>query len=334
MHAETGNVPVIGTISATKKTARVVAKSTLVVRSLVAAVAVVACSGSSSPPMTATSHPTRVDDASGAALLQSTEWLARHLDAPGLVILHVDQDRRAYDEGHIPGARFLSLGRIAVDRDIPAELPSIEQLDAAFEEVGVSDNSRVVLYGGMGGLAPARAFFSLDVLGRADRVALLDGGLEAWKDQGRGVASEPSVTSPGTLTPRPAKERVVDAAWVRDHLGDPSVVLIDARRPAEFRGEEGRPEDRRRGHIPGAKNLYWEDFFANRETRRLHDRETLRAMFERAGARGDRTIVTYCTTGMRASFAYFVARYLGYETRMYDGSFADWSRREDLPVER
>jgi thiosulfate/3-mercaptopyruvate sulfurtransferase len=268
------------------------------------------------------------------ALLREPSWLEAHLGDPNVVVLHVDQDRRSYDEAHVPGARFLALGAVAVDRDLRAELPSIEQLDAAFEEVGVSDNSRVVLYGGMGGLAATRAFLALDVLGHRDRTALLDGGLELWKSEKRPLSSEAARPSPGRLTPRPVLDRVVDAHWVRVRLDDPSVLLIDVRRPQEFRGEEASGEATRRGHIPGAQNLYWEDFFADRTTRRLHDRATLRAMFERVGARPDRTNVVYCTIGMRASFGYFVSTYAGYDTKMYDGSFVDWSRHEDFPVER
>ena len=248
--------------------------------------------------------------------------------------MHVDRDRRSYDEGHIPGARFLSLERIAPAGEAPVELAPVPKLEEAFEEVGVSDGSRIILYGGMGGLAAARAFVTLDVLGHGDDAALLDGGLETWKREGRRTRPETDFGPPGKLTPRPALDRIVDAKWVRERLGDPSVVLVDTRRPHEFSGAEVRAEERRRGHIPGAKNLYWEDFFVDRQTRRLKDREALRALFEQVGARPDRTVVLYGTIGLRSSFGYFVSRYLGYETKMYDGSFADWSQRTVLPIER
>jgi thiosulfate/3-mercaptopyruvate sulfurtransferase len=126
----------------------------------------------------------------------------------------------------------------------------------------------------------------------------------------------------------------VDADWVLTHLDDPSVVLIDARPEEHFRGDERDDEIARPGHIPGAQNLHWMEFFADRDSRRLRPRAELRAMWERVGAREGRTVVVYCRTGMQSSFAYFVARYLGYPTKMYDGSFVDWSRREHLPVER
>ena len=125
-----------------------------------------------------------------------------------------------------------------------------------------------------------------------------------------------------------------DADWVAAHLDDPGVVLVDARPPDEFRGEAGNGDVARRGHIPTAQNLFWRDFFVDRDARRLRPAGELRAMFERAGAREDRTVVVYCRTGMQSSFAYFVSRYLGYRTKMYDGSYVDWSRREHLPVER
>lgn len=270
------------------------------------------------------------------AFVRSIDWLAAHLDRPDLVVLHADRDRASFDEAHIPGARFLALEAIAVDHGVPLEVPrSTEQLVEAFREVGVTDRSHVVLYGGLGGLAPARAFFTLDVLGHGASAALLDGNIEAWTRAGHPVSSErpePLREEEGTLTRHREPERIVDAEWVRAHLDDPSVLLIDVRSPEEFSGEEG--EGPRRGHIPGARHLYWEELLADRKTQRLRDSAELRAMFEEIGARADRTNVIYCTIGLRASFAYFVSRYLGYDTKMYDGSFYDWSRREDLPVER
>jgi thiosulfate/3-mercaptopyruvate sulfurtransferase len=89
----------------------------------------------------------------------------------------------------------------------------------------------------------------------------------------------------------------------------------------------------RPGHIPGAANLFWEETIESPDRPALRGVEELRAMFEAAGASPGDTVVTYCRTGMQASFAYFVARHLGYEAKMYDPSFLDWSRRTELPVE-
>ena len=266
-------------------------------------------------------------------LLVSAGWLAAHLNDRDLVLLHVAPNRTAYDEGHLPGARFLPTSSILTDQNGDSnELPPVERLDSVFEAVGVSDNSRIVVYGPS--LAAARAFFTLDYLGHGGRVALLDGSVEAWKAGGRSLTAEVPRIARGNFTPRPQPERVGDAGWVSARLGNPRISLIDARPRAQFTGAEPGDGVARPGHIPGAANLFWEDLFLSREDPRLKDLQTLHTLFRQAGVNHGDTVVAYCRSGMQASFAYFVARYLGYETRMYDGSFLDWSRRTNLPVER
>lgn len=266
-------------------------------------------------------------------LLVSGEWLSQHLEEPGVVVLHVAPNRDAYDRGHIPGARFLPMSAIVAERDGNInELPPVAHLDSVFESVGVSDDSRVVVYGAP--LAAARAFFTLDYLGHGDRTALLNGGLEDWQAQGRPVSTEAPRVAKGSFTPRPQPELVVDATWVEQHLNDPGIALLDARPEPQFTGAEAGGGVPRPGHIPGAGNLFWERLIHSTEHPMLEDPQTLRELFREAGVEPGEMVVAYCRTGVQASFAYFVSRYLGHETRMYDGSFMDWSRREGLPVER
>lgn len=266
-------------------------------------------------------------------LLVSAEWLRTHTADPGVVILHVGSDPAEYERGHLPGARFLRLGAIVAERDGNInELPPVAQLDSVFESVGVSDGARVVLYGAP--LSAARAFFTLDYLGHGERTALLDGGLAGWTSAGLPISTEAPRPARGSFTPRPAPARVVDADWVRDRLDDGSVSFVDARPEAQYTGAEPGDGVQRAGHIPGAGNVFWERMLVSTAQPALRDPESLRAMLGAAGVEPGDTVVTYCRTGMQSSFAYFVARYLGYETKMYDGSFLDWSRRAELPVER
>jgi thiosulfate/3-mercaptopyruvate sulfurtransferase len=267
------------------------------------------------------------------SLLVGTEWLAANLSDPGLVVLHVGRNRSDYDEAHIPGARFLPIATLLVERDgIPNELPPVAQLDSVFESLGVSDGGRIVVYGEP--LLAARTFFTLDYLGHGDRTALLDGGLPVWRAESRALSTEAPTFGPGRFTPRPQPQRVADAGWIASRLRDPRVALIDARPAAEYSGAEAGAGIPRAGHIPGAENIFWQTLLVSNERPVLRDVESLRRLFEGAGASGDRTVVTYCRSGMQASFAYFVSRYLGYESKMYDGSFLDWSPRAQLPVER
>lgn len=264
-------------------------------------------------------------------LLVSPEWLAGRTEDPGVVVLHVGSDPAEYERGHVPGARFLPLRAIITERDGNVNgLPPVAQLDSVFESVGVSDGGRVVVYGAP--LAAARTFFTLDYLGHGDRTALLDGGLAAWRAAGLPLAAQAPRVTRGAFTPRPGPERVVDAEWIRRRLGDPAVALLDARPEAQFTGAERGDGIPRGGHIPGAGNVFWERMIHSTQHPVLHDPESLRAMLRAAGVEPGETVVAYCRSGMQASFAYFVARYLGYDTRMYDGSFLDWSRRAELPV--
>lgn len=257
----------------------------------------------------------------------STEWLADHLRDPETVVLHVARDRAGYDRAHIAGAHFLPFGAIVAEQGgVPNELPPVAQLDSVFESVGVGDRSRVILYGEMNGLAAARAFFTLDYLGHA-RTSVLDGGLETWRAEGRPVTAEVPPATRATLNPRPHPELVVYADWVKAHLDSAGVVLLDARPPAQYTGRVPGEGITRPGHIRGARNLFWETTLLSPERPLLRTTNVLRGLFRLAGVEPRDTVVTYCRTGVQASWLYLVSRYLGYPTRMYDASYLDWSRR-------
>lgn len=265
------------------------------------------------------------------SLLVSPAWLEAHLSDPGLVLLQVERDRAVYADGHIAGARLVPMGAIVVNRDgLPNELPSISQLDSVLEAVGVSNGSRIILYGDP--LAAGRLFFTLDYLGMAGRAALLDGGLPAWRAGGRPLTQSVPPAGAGQFEAHVQTDLVVDAAWIAGRLGDTTLALLDARPNAEYRGEVAADGVPRAGHIPGAGSAYWRMLLNGPEPTTLKDPAILRKLLGRAGLAPGRAIVTYCRTGVQASYLYFVARYLGYAPRLYDGSFIDWSRRADLPV--
>lgn len=261
------------------------------------------------------------------SLLVSPAWLAAHLGDPRLVVIHADRERTAFDAGHIAGSRFLPLSAIVVERaGVPNELPPVAALDSVLEAAGIGDSSRVVITGDP--LAAGRLFFTLDYLGHRG-AAILDGGTPAWVAAGFPVGGDPEPTTVAALTPRPNAALVVDAEWVRAHLGDTTVALLDARPPTDYAGTPGSSPPT--GHIPGAKSLFWKTTLGGAPPVLL-DRTTLEAMFDSAGAVPGRLAVTYCRTGVQASWLYFVARYLGRDVRMYDGSFAEWSAIPGAPI--
>jgi thiosulfate/3-mercaptopyruvate sulfurtransferase len=224
------------------------------------------------------------------------------------------------------------LAELAVTRDgIPNELPSTADLKKLLEAVGVSDDSRVILYSGDASVLPAtRAFFTFDYLGHGDQAALMDGGLEKWRSEGRTLSKDATATAQGRFTPQPKPEIVVQMDAVKQMSSKPasasSEVLLDVRPAADFHGEKG-------SHIPGAVNQFWMENQAGRENQALKSDAELRKLYETIGVTPDKPVVTYCNSGMQASQSYFTLKYLGYDVRMYDGSMSEWNAKGG-PVEK
>lgn len=259
-----------------------------------------------------------------SSLVVSTAWLAAHLDDPSVVVLHVGHDD-SYADGHVPGARALSYMDVVARNaeGIGTELPSVEVLRAQFERLGVSDSTRVVVYAPEAPMA-TRILFTLDYLGHR-KFALLDGGLQQWKAEGRPVSRAVPVPVPGHMTPHPRPDLVATASWITEHAGR-GIALIDTRTDGEYVGAGERHGMPSAGHIAGARQLQWEQLFRDDTIPLLEDRAALERLYAERVKEGD-TVVTYCWVGYRASATWFVARYLGYPVKLYDGSYQDWSKR-------
>jgi thiosulfate/3-mercaptopyruvate sulfurtransferase len=275
--------------------------------------------------------------APATGLLVSPPELAAEMNDPSVVILHADANAAGFEAGHIKGARFVGYNQITIDgaNGVGSELPPVANLVALFAAAGVSDSSRIVIYGPA--LAATRTFFTLDYLGLKN-VRILNGGFAAWKalgletEQGAKSANGAKSATVAKLTPHPRPEVVAMAEWISQRLESPQMALIDARPDAEFTGDDGGMGGAHSpGHIPGAKQLVWTDL-VSRTGEFISDAE-LRAKMTAAGARAGVPVVSYCMVGMRASVVYFVARHLGYDAKMYDGSIIDWGQRK-LPVRR
>jgi thiosulfate/3-mercaptopyruvate sulfurtransferase len=268
------------------------------------------------------------------SMIVSTAWLAKHLNDADLVMLQVG-DKKEYDAAHIKGAQYIQTSDISTPRGsgLILELPPVDQLKATFEKLGVTDKSRVVVYFSKDWVTPtSRVYFTLDYLGLGDRTAILDGGLPAWIAEKRDVTTEVSSPRVGSFTPHPDPKLVVDASWVSGNINKPGVAILDAR-DAKFYTGESAGNMPRAGHIPSAKSIPFSTLVED-SNNKFKSPEALRALFNTAGVKPKDSVATYCHIGQQASLLYFVAKYLGYDAHLYDGSFDDWSKRSELPVEK
>lgn len=259
-------------------------------------------------------------------MLVSTQWLANHLNDPNVVILHLADSAIDYKRGHIPGARYLAMTKIAVDNGpINVELPSVDQLQKTFSDLGVGDNTRVVIYATNWFPDAARAYFTLDYLGHGDKAALLDGGIEQWLAEDRPVSGETPKFSPATFTPHVHENFRALLDEVKNDIdakpGEEQEQIVDARPARRYEA----------GHLAGASNIYWMDTLVSEDNPVFQSPEKLRAIYASRGIVPGKKIVTYCEVGLQASHAYFLAKYLGYDAALYDGSYQEWSSK-DMPV--
>lgn len=274
--------------------------------------------------------------------LVSAEWLSEHLDDPDLVVLDcsvlVQPDgkggmssvsgRAQYEAGHIPTAGFADLKGDLSDAESPLgfAVPAPEQFAAAMQALGVSDDTRVVLYDSGGSMWAARVWWMLRWIG-FERAAILDGGLGAWTAQGLPLSTEPVSRPAGTLTIAPRPGLIAGRDEVLSAVGDGSISLIDAMPEAHFRGDMSMYA--RPGHITSATNVPVMSLID--EAGHFRPAAELEGLF--AGDRDARAI-TYCGGGIAASANAFVMTRLGFEdVAVYAASLQEWAADETLPME-
>jgi thiosulfate/3-mercaptopyruvate sulfurtransferase len=271
-------------------------------------------------------------------LVVDAAWLKAHLADPDLVLLHVG-DKAEYEAAHIPGARFVTQQDISVSdhsgKGLMLEMPPAEDLRHRLEALGISDASRVVVYYGKDWVSPStRIMFTLDYAGLGARSSLLDGGQEAWVRAGGAVTKDVAPVKTGSLSALKLRPIVVDAATVKARIGTPGVSVVDGRDASFYDGVEtggshGTPH--RTGHIRGALSI---PFTSITDDRLLVKSDAeLAAIFAKAGVKANDTVIGYCHIGQQTTAMLFAARTLGHPVLLYDGSFEDWSRHTDYPVD-
>jgi thiosulfate/3-mercaptopyruvate sulfurtransferase len=274
-------------------------------------------------------------------VLVSTEWVAEHLEDPGVRVIESNEDPVLYTSGHIPGAVEVDWTRDLNDQ-VRRDYLGREAFEALMKRIGVTPETMLVFYGDKNNWWATYAFWVFQLYGHA-KAAVMDGGRIKWAKEGRPMTREVPTYPPGRYRAPERDDRRIRAFrdQVLKHVEDRG-RLVDVRSPAEYTGERLHMEEYpnegalRGGHIPGAASVPWARA-VDPEDGTFRSAQDLRAIYEgEKGLKASDDVVVYCRIGERSSHTWFVLTHLlGYPTvRNYDGSWTEWGNLVGAPVER
>ncbi len=273
--------------------------------------------------------------------LVTTEWLAGRLGRRGLRVVdgswHMPQLQRdartEFVAAHVPGAVFFDIDAIADTRSaLPHMLPAARTFAARVGALGIGTGDLVVVYDTRGVVSAARVWWTFRAFGH-DRVAVLDGGLPKWREEGRPLEAGAPAPRPRRFAARLRKSLVRDLRQMRANVASRREQVLDARSAGRFRGTEPEPRaGLRPGHIPGSLNLPYDQLYRPDGT--LLPPPELREIFAASGLDLTRPVVTTCGSGVTASVLALGLHRVGRtQVAVYDGSWTEWGGRRDTRVE-
>jgi len=273
--------------------------------------------------------------------LVSTDWVAAHLNDPGVRIVESNEDPLLYSAGHVPGAVQIDWTR---DLNDPLRRDYLQraEFEALMSRSGITPDTLVVFYGDKSNWWAAYALWVFLLFGHTN-VKLMDGGRAKWELEARPLTRDVPRYPATSYRTHERDDRTIRAfrSQVLEHV-EAGLPLVDVRSPGEFTGEKLHMPDYpqegalRGGHIPGAQSVPWARA-VNTEDGTFKPADELRAIYEgEKGLNAEQDIIAYCRIGERSSHTWFVLTYLlGYpHVRNYDGSWTEWGNLVGVPIEK
>lgn len=267
-------------------------------------------------------------------LLVSTEWLAQHMNDPGVKILDrqdIDPPDDIYSKGHIPNSIRMPTSAIKGLKGDIKEMLILKDLVVYLGANGVTASDHIILAGNAGRLpATSRVFWALEILGHK-KASILDGGIDKWRAENRPLTTEPAKVAAVTYKPAGLdRERFMAGDELLGYLGlfdELGVMVIDSRAPDEFKGLKVSRESDKLGHIPGATNLSFMAVLTG-NFKEYASAAEIEKVFKSKNITPDKHVVFTCVSGCFGTSLYFAARLMGYDhASVYDGAWIEWSRR-------